>query len=185
MFVEKMKKGNDDFINSNMPLLVIDGADKDKDEFARNIKHEKVVYLASLLNFEKIKIIIQKLVPPIINLDFLNVVAEISMPNPEVFVGNLVSHFKEIVPKKITEIDKLFQSHNLDDISKMAHYLQSVCYNVGANYFAEIFKELETGSKNGLVKKSAEYWRARLENEFQKTVSSLDKILKNKSYLKK
>ena len=183
--VEKMRKSNESFVDSSMPLLVIDGVTEDKDEFSRNVNHNRIAYLADLLSFDKLKMMIQKLVPPSVSLEFLHSIAKISMPDPEVFISKLIKHFKDLVPGKINEIEKMFQSHSFEDISKMAHLLQSVCYNVGANYFAEILKELETSSKKGFIQKNGVYWRAKLENEFQKTISSLDNILKNKTYMKK
>lgn len=184
-FVENMKKINDDFIRSSMPTVIIEYDEKNQSQFSNMADEGRVIYFSTLLNLDNLRLFLQKLMPPSVSLSFLTDLAEISMPNSEIFIHKLVEHFKEVIPDKINEIEKLFQSHSFEDISRIAHYLQSACYNVGANYFAEILKELEIISKKGLAKKNGTYWRAKLENEFQKTMISLNDILKNKSYLKK
>jgi HPt (histidine-containing phosphotransfer) domain-containing protein len=146
---------------------------------------EKVFYVKDILNFDKLNNLLIANIGEAINLPYLNEIAEIGMPEPEILIDKIAITFKDVVPKKFQEIDNLFQKEQYEALSKVAHGLRSTCYNVGAHHFAEALKELEECARKGVIPYNRQYWLKKLGHEFMRAEMSLQNVLANKLYLKK
>jgi HPt (histidine-containing phosphotransfer) domain-containing protein len=181
-FILKLRKKDEANFLQGIPLIIC------SDVILKNIELNEtwtdVAFINDLFNFKELKILIEKFIPPSIQVSYLSKIAEISKPESDQFIAKLVNNFKESVPKKLHEIEEFLRRHDLDGVSKTAHYLRSTSYNVGANKLANQLKELEEHTRHAELIYNENYWKTRLESEFEKAKASLDDIMSKKSYLK-